>query len=149
MLDQFSAAFAQAAEKLNPSVVPILSEHKVPATRLMFGPGGPQEFFGPEFLRRFCLHLLPERFVKIRHYGLLANRGRKERVARAQALLGVSMGGKQESEQARALDIELAGAQTTSSPRWICPVCGHRALVWVETVGPAARAPPIPHRLAA
>ncbi len=36
-----------------------------------------------EFLRRFCLHLLPERFVKIRHYGLLANRGRHERVARA------------------------------------------------------------------
>ena len=41
-----------------------------------------------EFLRRFCLHLLPERFVKIRHYGLLANRGRHERVAQARALLG-------------------------------------------------------------
>ena len=41
-----------------------------------------------EFLRRFCLHFLPERFVKIRHYGLLANRGRHERVAQARALLG-------------------------------------------------------------
>ena len=41
-----------------------------------------------EFLRRFCLHVLPERFVKIRHYGLLANRGRHERVAQARALLG-------------------------------------------------------------
>jgi hypothetical protein len=40
-----------------------------------------------EFVRRFCLHLLPERFVKIRHYGLLRNRGRKERIARARALL--------------------------------------------------------------
>ena len=35
----------------------------------------------PEFLRRFCLHLLPERLVKIRHCGWLANRGRAERVA--------------------------------------------------------------------
>ena len=40
-----------------------------------------------EFLRRFCLHLLPERFVKIRHYGLLANRGRRERLARVKASL--------------------------------------------------------------
>ena len=29
-----------------------------------------------EFLRRFCRHILPERFVKIRHYGLLGNRNR-------------------------------------------------------------------------
>ena len=35
----------------------------------------------PEFVRRFCLHLLPERFVKIRHYGLLGNRGRQTRIA--------------------------------------------------------------------
>ena len=42
-----------------------------------------------EFLRRFCLHILPEGFVKIRHYGLLANRGRKERIAQARALLPV------------------------------------------------------------
>ena len=27
-----------------------------------------------EFLRRFCLHILPPRLVKIRHYGLLSNR---------------------------------------------------------------------------
>ena len=52
----------------------------------------------PEFLRRFCLHLLPERFVKIRHYGLLANRGRQQRVARAQALLGVPATANQDSE---------------------------------------------------
>jgi hypothetical protein len=27
-----------------------------------------------EFLRRFCLHILPPRFMKIRHYGFLSNR---------------------------------------------------------------------------
>lgn len=37
----------------------------------------------PEFLRRFLLHLLPKGFVKIRHFGLLATRGRRQRIARA------------------------------------------------------------------
>ena len=41
-----------------------------------------------EFIRRLRLHFLPPRFVKIRHYGLLANRGRQERLERAQAWLG-------------------------------------------------------------
>lgn len=40
-----------------------------------------------EFLRRFCLHLLPPRFVKIRHYGLLANRDRPARIAQARKFL--------------------------------------------------------------
>jgi Putative transposase/Transposase zinc-binding domain len=41
-----------------------------------------------EFVRRFCLHVLPERFVKIRHYGLLGNRQRHARLAVARQLLG-------------------------------------------------------------
>jgi hypothetical protein len=40
-----------------------------------------------EFIRRFRLHILPERFVKIRHYGLLANRNRHARIAQARAAL--------------------------------------------------------------
>jgi hypothetical protein len=34
-----------------------------------------------EFIRRFLMHILPKRFVKIRHYGLLANRNRKTKLA--------------------------------------------------------------------
>lgn len=41
-----------------------------------------------EFLRRFCLHILPARFVKIRHYGLLANRARNTRIELARQLIG-------------------------------------------------------------
>ena len=33
-----------------------------------------------EFLRRFELHFLPKRFVKIRHYGFLQNHGRTTRL---------------------------------------------------------------------
>jgi hypothetical protein len=32
----------------------------------------------PEFLRRFCLHILPKKFRKIRHYGLLSSRNKKK-----------------------------------------------------------------------
>jgi hypothetical protein len=40
-----------------------------------------------EFLRRFSQHLLPKGFVKIRHYGLLANHGRAERLHVCRRLL--------------------------------------------------------------
>jgi hypothetical protein len=32
---------------------------------------------GSEFLRRFCMHILPKNFVRIRHYGILSSTGRK------------------------------------------------------------------------
>ncbi len=40
-----------------------------------------------EFVRRVLLHILPERFVKLRHYGLLANRNRHTRIEAARAAL--------------------------------------------------------------
>jgi hypothetical protein len=43
-----------------------------------------------EFVRRFALHILPKGLVRIRQYGLLANRGRRERLTRCRALLGVA-----------------------------------------------------------
>ena len=42
-----------------------------------------------EFIRRFLLHVLPSGFHRIRHYGLLANGGRREHLARARELLHV------------------------------------------------------------
>jgi hypothetical protein len=40
-----------------------------------------------EFIRRFLLHVLPDRFVKIRYFGFLANRNRKACLERCRALL--------------------------------------------------------------
>ncbi len=42
-----------------------------------------------EFMRRFLLHVLPSGFHRIRHYGLLANAGRRENLARARRLLNI------------------------------------------------------------
>lgn len=39
-----------------------------------------------EFIRRFLMHVLPKGFVKIRHYGLLANRNKKTRLTRCRKL---------------------------------------------------------------
>ena len=42
------------------------------------GKNKPTTLPGVEFLRRFCMHILPKRFVKIRYYGILSNRYRKK-----------------------------------------------------------------------
>jgi hypothetical protein len=44
---------------------------------------------GAEFVRRFLMHVLPRGFVKVRHYGLLANRQREQKLAAVRWLLGV------------------------------------------------------------
>ena len=43
----------------------------------------------PEFIRRFLIHVLPEGFHRIRHYGLLANSTHKSNIAKIRTLLGV------------------------------------------------------------
>ncbi len=43
-----------------------------------------------EFLRRFLMHVLPDRFVRIRYFGFLSNRHRAENIALARTLIGRS-----------------------------------------------------------
>lgn len=90
-----------------------------------------------EFLRRFCLHLLPERFVKIRHYGLLANRGRQERLAQARALLGAGPAPGDPAAQSTAAST-AAQDQATVKP---CPHCGSARVSLVEIYHKAQQIP--------
>ena len=46
--------------------------------------------YAVEFIRRFLLHILPKGFVRIRHYGFLANRCKKENIKKCRELLGLS-----------------------------------------------------------
>ena len=87
-----------------------------------------------EFVRRFCLHVLPERFVKIRHYGLLGNRQRHERLAQARRLLGVSAAPQAEPpSEAKASD---------PAPQPLrCPYCHQPGLVWAREVPPQTVVP--------
>jgi hypothetical protein len=88
-----------------------------------------------EFIRRLRLHLLPPRFVKIRHYGLLANRGRQVRLQGARALLLA------QSPAGQALP-ELKPTPLGSQTLPVCPHCGWAALVLVRVVPPLRLAPP-------
>jgi hypothetical protein len=70
---------------------------------------------GLEFLRRLQLHLLPPRFTKIRHYGLLGNNRRHQRVPRARAALQAS--------PLRFAPIPNPRPATAAPPPLACPHC--------------------------
>ena len=94
-----------------------------------------------EFMRRFLLHVLPGRFHRIRHYGLLANGGRKANLALARELLNVV------PAQVAALSRdERAGALPGAAPpAFVCRHCGHAMIILQTFVrGEAIRAPPSP-----
>jgi len=88
-----------------------------------------------EFMRRFLLHVLPSGFHRIRHYGLLANAGRRGHLARMRELLHVA------PEVHSPEDIEALGG--IHQPVFVCPHCG-AAMIVVEVLmrGQLIRAPP-------
>ena len=87
-----------------------------------------------EFMRRFLLHVLPSGFHRIRHYGLLANAGRRAQLAHARELLHVVPA---TVEPPAATPVALV------APTFVCPHCG-AAMSIVETFarGQPIRAPP-------
>ena len=92
----------------------------------------------PEFIRRFLIHVLPDGFHRIRHYGFLASSRRKANIDRIRALLGT-----QASEQVTAPEPETEVASLTL--REPCPSCGGpMRIIEVFKRGqkPGARAPP-------
>ena len=93
-----------------------------------------------EFIRRFLLHVLPSGFHRIRHYGLLANAGRREHLAQARELLQVPLAVKASSPQQ---------ASTATAATFVCPHCGAAMRIVEELArAPSIRAPP-PLRVAA
>jgi hypothetical protein len=80
-----------------------------------------------EFIRRFLLHVLPDRFVKIRHYGLLSNRGRKRKLLRCQKLLGVVT--NEESEESPKETWEDLLTRITGKDPRVCPFCAKGKMI--------------------
>jgi len=79
-----------------------------------------------EFIRRFLIHVLPDGFHRIRHYGLFANGGRAENIARARQLLNVPAPQTKADEPGSGDD---DGPQIAPYP---CPCCGGRMII-IET----------------
>ncbi len=97
-----------------------------------------------EFIRRFLIHVLPGGFHRIRHYGLLANSGRRENLKRARELL-IDKTGDDDANDKDA--IESSQSNETPEPipaTYICPDCGS-PMVIIECFerGQLPRAPPV------
>jgi hypothetical protein len=89
-----------------------------------------------EFIRRFLIHVLPDRFHRIRHYGLLASSGRKANIAKVRTLLGAQAPKQDDLPAAEIAPLTL---------REPCPDCGGQMRI-IETFRrgqkPQTRAPP-------
>ena len=72
-----------------------------------------------EFLRRFLLHILPKGFVRIRHFGFLANRKRATTLPLCFQLLGSTS----------QPPTELERSNSSPSDTWRCPKCGSPMVV--------------------
>ncbi len=93
-----------------------------------------------EFIRRFLLHVLPDRFVKIRHYGLLGNRCRREKIDRCRELLACAKiaAAEPKTETWQETLLRLTGIDSAR-----CPACGERGVRTVEIIKPTrCKGPP-------
>jgi Putative transposase/Transposase zinc-binding domain len=89
-----------------------------------------------KFIRRFLIHVLPNSFHRIRHYGLLASAGRKANVTKIRALLGAETATQDDPPSAEIIPLTL---------REPCPDCGGpMRIVEIFRRGqkPRSRAPP-------
>jgi len=73
-----------------------------------------------EFLRRFFLHVLPHGFVRIRHFGFLTNRNRKQRIQRCRELLAAA---------GAALPASDSPVSASAASFWLCPLCGGQMVI--------------------
>jgi len=70
-----------------------------------------------EFLRRFCLHILPRKFCKVRHYGLLSGRNKTKSLEQARKSLNAEAPPKVDSDWKTVLE-KIYGVNPN-----ICPKC--------------------------
>jgi hypothetical protein len=75
-----------------------------------------------EFLRRFLLHVLPKGFVRIRHFGFLANRRRATFLPLCSQLLGAVQPSQTEPKT-------FPAQEPSPSSLWLCPKCGGKMVI--------------------
>jgi len=91
-----------------------------------------------EFIRRFLIHILPDRFMKIRHYGLLGNRNKTTKLKLCKQLTHTSLVTK---EKASTLELiqKITGMDLSK-----CPICGSDKPKQFMSLG---KSPPITHEI--
>src|SRR5690606_36443905 len=92
-----------------------------------------------EFIRRYLLHILPPRFVKIRHYGILSTRN-KRRLQRCKKMFRHSRrttANPAKKETWGELLLRITGKDPTT-----CPACKKGKMVEKRIIRPYSTAPP-------
>ncbi len=89
-----------------------------------------------EFIRRFLLHVLPEGFHRIRYYGFLGNRYRKEKLERCRHLLGMVPLQPDSPTEVAELDYRDRYQALTGSSLWECPVCHRGRMIVIGEIPP-------------
>jgi Putative transposase/Transposase zinc-binding domain len=89
-----------------------------------------------EFVRRFLTHVLPSGFVRVRHYGLLANRHRQEKLARCRELIGMAVTSQADTAPSDADPVTPTAPETTVTPTRVCPRCGSGRMFVVAEFAP-------------
>jgi len=92
---------------------------------------------GATFLRLFAEHILPKRFVKIRHFGFLSLRTKQQDLAKARASLGVPP----PIPKVKLTTREFIKMTTAKDP-YLCPCCGEGEMVIIAKL-PAIRGSPL------
>ena len=89
-----------------------------------------------EFIRRFLWHVLPLGFHRIRYYGLLGNRHRKEKLARCRQLLALSAAAPISSASPMPSESLLRAALLLEVSSRACPACAQGRMILVDRVTP-------------
>jgi hypothetical protein len=90
-----------------------------------------------EFIHRFLLHVLPDGFMRIRHFGFLANRAKKHALAQCRKLLKLDAALPEiPKKSAHDLLLELTGIDLNR-----CPSCHQGTLIVVAELPPISRSP--------
>ena len=78
-----------------------------------------------EFIRRFLMHILPSKFVKIRHYGILSNRNRMTKLKKCKYILRVSISKIKEKVKLSTAELlfKLTGVDINK-----CPCCSGKMM---------------------
>jgi hypothetical protein len=90
-----------------------------------------------EFIRRFLLHVLPDGFMRIRHFGFLANRSKKQALAQCRKLLDCDPALPQSPIlSAKDLLLKITGIDLSR-----CPCCHAGTMITVGDLVPWSRLP--------
>lgn len=88
-----------------------------------------------EFIRRFLLHVLPNGFRKIRHYGFLSPASKKTKLRLCKKLLGVKLKATFVALSTRDLLLKITGKDIT-----VCPICSKGRIIFVSGLHPPCEA---------